>query len=177
MARYLAPVLMLTLLCAARPAEARNCEQQKPPQRADERRTPSAEAKPNEPERWKWWLHPDSRKELRLTEQQSTKINEVWESTAPKLRERWHELEKLEDALAKVLQENTTDVSIVSQQIEKVERLRAEHTAMRNIMIYRMRQLLTPEQRIKVDAIRAKMDEDRKRREEERKRQGKDAKY
>ena len=31
------------------------------------------------PPRWKWWLHADSRKELRLTEKQSKKIDEVWE--------------------------------------------------------------------------------------------------
>ena len=45
---------------------------------------------------------------------------------------------------------------------------------MRTVMIYRMHLLLTPEQRVKVDAMRAKADADRKRQDEERKRQGKD---
>jgi Spy/CpxP family protein refolding chaperone len=172
MARHLALLLLLTFLCAASSVEAFGCEQQ----RGDDKQSQTA-SKPNEPERWKWWMHEDSRKELRLTDHQSRKINEVWESTAPKLREKWHELEKLEEVLAKTINENTSDVAIVSQQVEKVERLRAEHTATRTIMIYRMRQLLTPEQRVKVDAIRAKMEEERRRRDEDRKRQGKGDRY
>ena len=103
---------------------------------------------------------------------QSKKIDEVWEATAPKQREKWHEIEKLEEALAQTIKENTADVAIVAQQVEKVEKLRAENTAARTVMLYRMRLLLTPEQRVKVDEMRARMDAERKKQEEERKRQG-----
>ena len=108
----------------------------------------SARTKPDSsqddgPPRWKWWLHPETRKELRLTDKQSKKINEVWESTAPKLREKWHELENLEEALAKTIKENTADVAIVAQQVEKVEKLRADNNSTRTVMIYRMHLLLT----------------------------------
>ena len=133
--------------------------------RAAARRRPEARcgSKADEgPPRWKWWLHPETRKELRLTDQQSKKINEVWESTAPKLREKWHELEKLEDALAKTIKAYTADVAIVAQQVEKVEKLRAENNATRTVMIYRMHLLLNPEQRVKVDEMRARMDAERK---------------
>ena len=49
-------------------------------------------------------------------------------------------------------------MSIVAQQVEKVEKLRAENNATRTVMIYRMHLLLTPEQRVKVDAMRARME-------------------
>ena len=63
--------------------------------------------------------------------------------------------------------------SIVAQQVEKVEKLRAENNATRTVMIYRMQLLLNPEQRVKVDEMRARMDAERKKRQdEERKRQG-----
>ena len=39
-------------------------------------------------------------------------------------------------------------------------------------MIYRMHLLLTPEQRVKVEALRARMDAERQKQEEERKRLG-----
>ena len=48
--------------------------------------------------------------------------------------------------------------SIVAQQVEKVEKLRAENNATRTVMIYRMHLLLTPEQRVKVDEMRARME-------------------
>ena len=143
------------------------CEQQQ----RSEGRKPDATQEEGPP-RWKWWLHPETRKELRLSDQQSKKINEVWESTAPKLREKWQELEKLEDGLAATIKAYSADQSIVAQQVEKVEKLRAENNATRTVMIYRMHLLLNPEQRVKVDEMRARMDAERKRREEERSRQG-----
>ena len=164
MARYLAFLLALTLLAPARPAAAADCEQQQP-RVGDSRDKPAGQS--DETPRWKWWKHADSRRELSLSDQQSKKIDEIWEATAPKLRATWQEVEKQQEALDKLFKENTADVSVVSQQVEKVEKLRAEHTAMRTVMIYRMHILLTPEQRVKVDAMRAKADA-------ERKRQGKD---
>ncbi len=166
MSKHLAWVFLVTFLGSATATAAPVCEQQ----RGDAGKKPEASAakapeasQDDGPPRWKWWLHADSRKELSLSEKQSKKIDEVWESTAPKLREKWHDLEKLEEALAKTIKENIADVSIVAQQVEKVEKLRAENNATRTVMIYRMHLLLTPEQRVKVDAMRARADEERKR--------------
>jgi Spy/CpxP family protein refolding chaperone len=167
MARLLTWTLLTAFLGSASAGAAPLCGQQ----RGDNSK-PEASRQDEGPPRWKWWLHPDSRKELRLTDQQSKKIDEVWEATAPKQREKWHEIEKLEEALAKTIKENTADVAIVAQQVEKVEKLRAENTAARTVMLYRMRLLLTPDQRVKVDEMRARMDAERKKQEEERKRQG-----
>jgi Spy/CpxP family protein refolding chaperone len=168
MTRNFASVLLLALICPAGLGAAPLCEQQ----RSDDPKKTQTDARPDDPPRWKWWLHADSRRELRLSDQQSKKINEIWESTAPKHREKWHELERLEDALAQTIKESTADVATVAQQVQKVEQLRAEASSTRTVMIYRMHLLLTPEQRDKVDAMLKRMEEERKRRDEERKRQG-----
>jgi len=167
MSKHFAWVFLATFLGSTAATAATLCEQQ----RGDAGKKPQASAgtKPDSsqddgPPRWKWWLHADTRKELRLTDSQSKKINEVWESTAPKLREKWHELENLEEALAKTIKENTADVAVVAQQVEKVEKLRADNNATHTVMIYRSYLLLTAEQRVKVDEIRARMDQERKRR-------------
>lgn len=160
MARHIAWMFLGAFLVSAAATAAPLCDQQ----RGDAGKAPDAVQKPDDgPPRWKWWLHPDTRKELRLTDQQSKKINEVWESTAPKLREKWHELEQLEDALAKMMKEYTVDVATVAQQVEKVEKLRADNNATRTTMIYRMHLLLNAEQRVKVDEMRARMEAERKR--------------
>lgn len=169
MTRYLASVFLLTLLSFGPSEAASLCDQQ----RNDDPKKPQNEARSDDIPRWKWWLHADSRRELRLTEQQSRKINEIWESTAPKQREKWHELERLEDALAQTIKDSTAEVSVVAQQVERVEQLRAETNATRTVMIYRMHLLLTPEQREKVDAMRKRMEDERRRQDDERKREGK----
>lgn len=162
-------VVLVALLGAAEATAAPLCEQQ----RGDGRKPEISASQPDGPPRWKWWLHPESRKELGLSDKQSRKLDEIWESTAPRQRERFHELEKLEEALAQTIKENVADVTTVAQHVDKVEKLRAEYNATRTVMIYRMHLLLTPDQRVKVDAMRARMDAERKQRqEEERKRQG-----
>jgi Spy/CpxP family protein refolding chaperone len=170
MARHFAWIFVLALLAFASPAGASVCDQQRgdDPKKAPQQ--PAARS--DEPPRWKWWLHPDSQKELKLTDQQIKKIDEIFESTMPKQRDRWHELERMDDALSKMIKENTADVATVSQQVDKVEKLRADLNTIRTVMIYKMHLVLTPDQRIKLDAIRARLDEERKKQEEERKRQG-----
>jgi Spy/CpxP family protein refolding chaperone len=182
MARHVTWVFLVAFLAAAGTAGAGSlCEHQQPPrgdvgQRGEPGKKPDA-AQPDGPPRWKWWLHADSRKELGISDKQSRKIDEIWESYAPKQRERSHELEKLEQALAQTIRENVADVLVVAQQVEKVEKLRAEYNMNRTVMIYRIHLLLTPEQRTKVDELRARMEAERKRQDEERKRQGRGDKF
>jgi hypothetical protein len=130
MARPFLWIFLVVLLAPSAAAADAVCDQQQT-QRSDAGKKPETASTPRAqddgPPRWKWWLHPESRKELRLTDQQSKKINEVWEATAPKLRDKWHELEQLEDALAKMMKEYNVDVATVSQQVEKVERRHAHH--------------------------------------------------
>jgi Spy/CpxP family protein refolding chaperone len=175
MARNFLCILLVALLAPSAAAADTACDQQA--QRGDAARKPDTaqtQTQDDGPPRWKWWLYPESRKEIRLTDQQSKKINEVWESTAPKLREKWQELEQLEATLAKMMKEYSVDVATVAQQVEKVERLRAENNATRTTMIYRMHLLLSPEQRVKVDEIRARLEAERKKQNEA---QGRDKKY
>jgi len=173
MARSVVAAFLLTLLCSAGSQAATPCEHQRGSD--PEKQKPPADARQqDDPPRWKWWLHPDTKRELRITDAQSKKINDIWNSTAPRQREKYDELHKLEEALAKTIKENTADVSVVEKQVEKVEKLRGETTTTRTMMIYRMHLELTPEQREKVDAIIKRFDEERKRRDEERKREKKE---
>jgi Spy/CpxP family protein refolding chaperone len=172
MTRHCACVFLLTFCCsvAAYAAPLGDC-QHGDTQKGDAQKKPDA---PNsqDPPRFKWWLQPDTRKDLKLTDQQVQKIDQIFEAFIPKQRERWHEIEKLDQALSTVINDSTAEVTVVAQQVEKLEKLRAEERTARAVMIYKIRLLLNPEQRVKVDAIRARMEEERRRQDEERRRQG-----
>jgi len=168
MARHCVWIFLLTFCCSGVASAAALCDHQ----RGDEQKRPEA-ARPEDPPRWKWWLHPETRKDLGLSDKQVQKIDKIFEEFIPKQRERWHEIEKLDESLALITKESTADVTAVAPQIEKVEKLRADERTARAVMIYKIRLLLNPEQRIKVDAIRARLDEERRKQEEERKKQGK----
>jgi Spy/CpxP family protein refolding chaperone len=152
MARHIAWILLILLSASPAVAHARG-------QQARETRT----ERPQDPNRWKWWINPDDRRELGISDQQSEAIEQIWASVAPRQRETWHELQRLEADLEKTLKVATADPAQVSEQVEKVEKLRASMTTTRTVMLYRISQILTPEQRIKLEAHRAKRDEARRR--------------
>ena len=117
MARHTAWILLLVLAAAGvSPAMAQQG-------RGEPRE--SRDARPQDPNRWKWWINPDDRRELGITDQQSAAIEQIWSSVAPKQRENWHELQRLEAELEKTLKAATADPAQVAEQVERVEKLRA----------------------------------------------------
>ena len=116
----------------------------KPDKKADEKPGPR-------PERPKWWIEPKLRAELQISDQQSALVEQVWQKSAPSLRELREKLTKLEDVLSKLT--DGADEAAVIAQSEKVETLRAELNKGRTLMIYRMNKILTADQRAKVKAM------------------------
>lgn len=116
------------------------------PQPASASRTPD--------DRWKWWLY--DRAELRITDEQSSAINDIFESTIHELRAARQELVRAEDELSKTIKEHKVDIAVVSLQLDRVESARSQHNKIRTLMLYRIHALLTPEQRVKLEALRAR---------------------
>jgi Spy/CpxP family protein refolding chaperone len=113
--------------------------------------------------RWKWWINPEHRKELDVTDEQSAQIDQIFESSMPPQRVKWREAEKLEATLSKVLKESEADVATVKEQVERLEKLQSERRAMRTVMLYRMNLVLTPEQRVKLEAFRKRREDNQRR--------------
>ena len=100
-----------------------------------------------------WWKAPETRAELGISDKQSKDIDEIFQETLPSLRAAKDELDKLDEAVTKLIKEGTADVSVVAKQVAQAEQARANLTTKRTVMLYRMHRLLTPEQRIKLDAM------------------------
>lgn len=154
MATHIAWVLMILLTAA--PALAQ-------PGRGPQQGRDARNERPQDPNRWKWWINPDDRRELGITDQQSAAIEEIWSSVAPKQRENWHELQRLEGELETTLKAASAEPAQVAEQVQKVEKLRAEMNTTRTVMLYRISQVLSPEQRVKLEAHRARREEERRR--------------
>lgn len=141
-------------------AQQRGAPQQagaKPEKKSDDK----SDSKPGaRPERPKWWIEPKLRAELNITDQQSALVEQVWQKSAPLLRELREKLTKLEDALSKLT--DGPDEAAVIAQSEKVEGVRAELNKGRTLMIYRMNKILTADQRAKVKAMHEHNDQGRR---------------
>lgn len=161
MARHFAWILAAALL--ATPALALNrSERQEEPKR--DRQSRDARQDPNRT--WKWWINTEHRKELGITDDQSRHIDQIFESMFPPQRAKAREADRLEDELSKILKDATADVAMVAAKVEHLEKLHAERRAMRTMMLYRINQVLTPDQRVRLENFLKKREANRRRQSE-----------
>jgi Spy/CpxP family protein refolding chaperone len=101
----------------------------------------------------KWWMAPDVKAELGLTDQQSRQVEDVFQAMLPQLRSTKGDLDRLEGELSRMIAEASADESAVLQQIARVEASRSEMSKLRTLMLYRMHRVLSPDQRTKLKAL------------------------
>lgn len=122
----------------------------------------------------KWWQSGEVRRELGLTDEQSTRIEAIFQEVLPTLRSQKRELDRLEDALSTLLRSDTASEADVSKQIDEVEAARAALSKSRTLMLFRMHRLLSSDQRAALRRLHERHshdrdgERDRRRREHER---------
>ncbi len=99
-----------------------------------------------------WWRDPQFQKELSLTAEQSAKIDAVFRQAIPGLRQQKTELDAMEEELSQMIAANA-DESAVTRQVDKVEAIRSTMNKSRTLMLLHMRQVLSPDQRTKLNKL------------------------
>jgi Spy/CpxP family protein refolding chaperone len=108
-------------------------------------------ASPAASQGFKWWQSDQYRKELRLTQEQSRVLEQIFQLALPTLKTQKKTLDKAE-AEFEALVERGGD-SAVMEQVNHVETARAELNKSRTMMLLRMRRVLTSEQWAKFTAL------------------------
>jgi len=97
-----------------------------------------------------WWRSDSVKKELGLTNEQSMRIDHIWQSALPQLQQEKDRLDDLEARLSHLI-ETDADETVIVHQIDRVETLRGNMNKERVLMLTHMRQVLTPDQRTKMN--------------------------
>ena len=113
-------------------------------------------------QRFKWWMDDRFQRELAITQDQTARIDAVFQAAQPALRAQQRALSKLEDELSKMVLEANVDDSEVEFFVTKVEAARAELGKTRTMMIFRMRRILTNEQHVKLQKLFEQNEKDRR---------------
>lgn len=101
----------------------------------------------------KWWHNPVCKTRVGLTDGQTAEIERIFLSVREELRAEKNVLEKQEAALSRLLTDSTADEAIVVRTIDRVEAARSALAKTRTLMLYRMHRLLSPEQRVRLEAF------------------------
>ena len=128
-----------------------------------------AVATPAFAQNFKWWQTERFQKELALTTDQITRIEGIYQTTEPTLRAQKQAVDRREEKLSKVIQDPKSDEPAVLQAIDRLEAARSEVSRTRNLMLFRIRRVLSDEQNLKIRAMH-----ERDRAERERKGRGQD---
>lgn len=107
-----------------------------------------------------WWKDAQFQKDLSLTADQSARIDTVFQSAITQLRQKKAELDEQEAELSRLIGANA-DESVVTRQVDKVEGIRGTLNKARTLMLLRMRQVLTPEQRVTLNKLHEHWNKDR----------------
>ena len=104
-----------------------------------------------------WWK--EFQKTLGLSDDQSGRIEGVFQAALPYLRHKRDELDAQEAELSRLIQSDADEV-VIGRQSDRVEAIRAALNKSRTLMLVHMRQILTPDQRTKLNTLRVQWDKD-----------------
>lgn len=101
----------------------------------------------------KWWQNPACKARVGLTEAQTTEIERIFQSVREELWAEKKELERQEATLSRMLADRDADEAVVVRTIDRVEAARSALAKTRTLMLYRMHRLLSPDQRVRLEAF------------------------
>jgi Spy/CpxP family protein refolding chaperone len=105
----------------------------------------------------RWWKTDPAKSELGLTADQTAKIEGIFEEAIAQLRQQKNDLDRLEDQLSRLIEASADEVQ-VTQQIDRVETVRATLNKTRTLMLLHMRQVLTADQRLRLNAMHDRLE-------------------
>lgn len=113
---------------------------------------------------FKWWQNDRFKRELSLSSDQVTRLDEIFQALQPTLKTQKEQLDKLERRLSKVINDPKSDEAAVLQALERVESARGELSRSRTLMTFRMRRLLTDEQNARMKKLHEEWERERRNR-------------
>jgi Spy/CpxP family protein refolding chaperone len=112
---------------------------------------------------WFWWTMEPT---LALSPEQSAQIDGIFQEGIARMQKQKAELDRLEGKLSRLIETMATEAE-VTEQIDRVEATRSTLNKTRTLMLLHMRQVLKPEQRLKLNALRDRREQERKAREQQ----------
>ena len=111
---------------------------------------------------FRWWTSEHFKKGLGLTAEQCTRIDEVYQTALPQLRQTYSELGRQEAELSRLIEADADETQVV-QQVDRIERTRGSLNKMRTLMLLHMRHVLSSEQRARFKALQGQWERDHRR--------------
>jgi Spy/CpxP family protein refolding chaperone len=111
---------------------------------------------------FKWWQNERFQRELVLTSEQVTRLEEIFQAKLPKLRSQKERLDELEASLSRMVADGSASEAEASALIDQVEAARGTLSKSRTLMLFKMRRILTSDQHVKLTALHEQWERERR---------------
>ena len=112
--------------------------------------------------RAKWWQDERVKADLRLTSDQCGRIDELWQAFVVKWKSTAEEVSRRESQLSDLISANDVTEAELLKQADQVEDLRGTLAKARTLMLFRMRRVLSADQRGKLVEIQKARERERR---------------
>jgi Spy/CpxP family protein refolding chaperone len=109
-----------------------------------------------------WWKDARFQHDLGLSAEQSARIDAIFQASISQLRPKKEELDKQEELLSQQIMAGA-DEMLVTKQVDRIEAIRAHMNKMRTLMLLHERQVLTPDQRVRLNKLHEQWEKDHRR--------------
>lgn len=157
--RIITGVLAVLLAATALAVDQQRSPQSQP--RADQRDGRGGPP-PGGPRGFKWWQDEKTVADLRLAPEQSARIEEIFTASFAKMKDKVDELNRREEQLSNLISGNDVTEAQLLKEADQVEALRSSLSKDRTLMLFRMRRVLSAEQRSKLVEIQKAQERERR---------------
>lgn len=161
MKRVVTAVLMGLLLTPFAAADPPRTGDQRPSQPQAQGRDGQRGGPPGGAQRSKWWQDEKIKADLRLAPEQTARIEEIFETAFAKMKDIFDDLGRREEQLSNLISGNDVTEAQVLKQADQVEAVRSSMSKARTLMLFRMRRVLSAEQRAKLVEIQKAHEKER----------------
>lgn len=115
-----------------------------------------------EAQSFKWWQNERFQRELAMSPEQITRIEEIYQGAGPAMLSQKAALDRLQGELSKLVSEGRADDTAADDLIARVEAARGDLGRTRGVMLYRIRRILTTDQYVKLKVLFAEHERERR---------------
>ncbi len=153
---------VLTVAGVAVSAQQHPLQRPAPGQAHDDQRPDGRRGTPGVPQRGKWWQDEKMKADLHLSVEQSARIEEVFQAFFAQMKGTADDLTRREEQLSKLISANDVTEAQLMKEVEQVEVLRGTIAKSRTLMLFRMRRVLSSDQRTKLAEIQKIQEQERR---------------
>ena len=153
---------LLAVTGAAVSAQQHSPQRPAQSQARDDQRPDGRRGTPGVSQRAKWWQDDKVKADLRLSTDQSARIEDVFQTFFAKMKGTAEDLSRREEQLSKLISANDVTEAQLLKEADQVEVLRGTLGKARTLMLFRMRRVLTAEQRNKLAESQKAQEQERR---------------